>query len=80
MSMARAANVSVAQWNTSAEKSDSKTKMEITTLVGGEMENMGIPHYFTSPKGRAARKKALSLPWSYHNDIIKKYKSVNKQV
>lgn len=56
MSMARAANISVAQWNTNAETSDRKTKMEITTLVGGEVENMGIPHY-SGPKGRAAKKR-----------------------
>lgn len=30
--------------------------MEITTLVGGEVENMGIPHY-SGPKGRAAKKR-----------------------
>lgn len=41
----------------------------------GEYGNTSL---FYAPKRE--RKKALVLPWSYHNDIIKKYKSVNKQV
>lgn len=45
-----------------AEASDRIAKMEITTLVGGELENLGVPHYL-EPKGRPAKKR----PSLYHD-------------
>lgn len=48
--------VSVARRNMNAETNDRKMKMEITSLVGGEVENMGMPHY-SEPKGRPAKKR-----------------------
>lgn len=45
--------------------------MEITTLVGGEVENMGIPHY-SQAKGRAAKKR-----YSHNAEIFNILRSLN---
>lgn len=45
--------------------------MGITTLVGGEVENMGIPHY-SEPNWRVTRKRDRPHKKSYHVEVNEK--------